>query len=92
MSFAVAKKHLKEKTEFREQINKLFELFGEDDALDAIVTEYNETAKLEQAYTNLRWRVYIILSSISFAIAGYVLSTINSMHTDIKIIAFLCWK
>lgn len=85
-------KSLKEDVEFKERINKIFGVFGEDGAITAIVTEYTDTAKLEQGYTNLRWRVYIILSSISFAIAGYVLSTVNSLDIPIRVITlFFAW-
>lgn len=84
--------NLKNNIEFKERITKIFELFGKDEAPRAIEREYTETTKLEQKYTNLRWRVYTILSGISFGIAGYVLSTLNSLHLEVRIITlFFAW-
>jgi len=85
-------KNLKDDIELKERIKKIFETFGEDDAPKAIEREYIETTRLEQGYTNLRWSVYTILSSLSFAISGYVLSTLNSLHITVRIITlFFAW-
>lgn len=85
-------KDLKDNIEFKERIMKIFEVFGEDEALKSIEREYTETTRLEQDYTSLRWRVYTTLSGISFAIAGYVLSTLNPLHTTAKAITlFFAW-
>ncbi|MEW6102881.1 MAG: hypothetical protein AB1630_03535, partial [bacterium] len=84
--------NLKNNVEFKEKIEKIFKVFGEDEAIGAIEREYIETTKLEQEYTNLRWGTYTTLCAISFAIAGYVLSTLNSLHIIVKIITlFFAW-
>ncbi|MBU3933157.1 MAG: hypothetical protein KKH11_00620, partial [Candidatus Omnitrophica bacterium] len=42
--------------------------------------------------TNLRWTVYTTLTTVSFAIAGYVLSTLNSLDISVRITAlFFAW-
>jgi len=70
----------------------MFDTFGEDDTMRAIETEYANTARLEQEYTNLRWRTYTTLSVISFAIAGYVLSTVNALLMPGKTMTlFFAW-
>lgn len=85
-------KSLKKDIEFCKRISKIFELFGEDEGLKALNNEYKETGNFEQQYTTLRWTVYIALTTASFAISGYVLSTLNSLDIPVRIIAlFFSW-
>ncbi len=70
--------------EFFENIEKVFEIFGINEGLKVLLNEYNQTAQFEQEYTKLRWTVYTTLTTVSFAIAGFVLSTLNSMDVVVK--------
>ena len=83
---------LKRDVEFSERITKIFELFGEEEGVRTLHVEHRETANLEQHYTRLRWTVFTTLTAVSFAIAGYVLSTLNSLDLPIRITAlFFAW-
>ena len=86
-------KSLEKDMEFREKIDKIFELFGEEEGLKVLRNEYKETGNFEQQYANLRWTVYVALTTVSFAIAGYVFSTLNCLDIPVRIIAlFLAWS
>ena len=83
---------LSEDSKFKKNINTIFEIFGEERGVDAIITEYKQTSEFEQKHTEIRWKVYTILSSISFGISGYVLSTVNSLDIPIRAAAlFFAW-
>ncbi|HEC65236.1 MAG TPA: hypothetical protein ENI23_08080 [bacterium] len=83
---------LKHDIKFSERIAKIFELFGEEEGVKTLHVEHRETAKLEQHYTELRWTVFTTLTAISFAIAGYTLSTLNTLHLPTRIVAlFFAW-
>jgi len=75
---------------FVERIAKLRDNFGVDGVCPAVEREYRDVATYEQEVTRLRWSVYVTLSSISFAIAGYTLSNLNGLHRGVRIAA-LCF-
>ena len=75
---------------FVERITKLRDNFGTDGVCPATEREYRDVATYEQEITRLRWSVYVTLSSISFAIAGYTLSNLNDLHRGVRI-ASLCF-
>lgn len=83
---------LKHDIKFLERITKIFELFGDEEGVKILHAEHRETANLEQHYTRLRWTVFTALTSISFAIAGYTLSTLNTLDIPVRIVAlFFAW-
>lgn len=74
--------------EVYDKIQKIIKIFGEQQGCMVLLDEYNQTAQFEQEYTRLRWTVYTALTTVSFAITGFALSTLNSMDHIIKAITF----
>lgn len=83
---------LKQDVELSERISKIFELFGDEEGVRVLHTEHRETAKFEQHYTEIRWRVFTTLTTLSFGLAGYIISTLNTLDHPARMAAlFFAW-
>lgn len=76
--------------EFEELLEKKYP--NPKERMSILQIEYQNATEFEMHYTNLRWTVYTTLTTLSLAIVGYVLSTINSMHNNIRVgTLFFAW-